>query len=199
MRRNSIHPECLCSSGVLNGYLMPLIAVIVFGIFVTIAVINTFVSSKEYVADIMQQDLQRLATIFKQIDQDCGILSFDYQRNPINFLTVGTFASSEVGSMNLIHADKWQGPYLKDNLTVQNKEYVIRKTKKGLFLTPDDEVKLPNGKIIGKDIVLDENADIGLMMHNDEQLSFKGKPLALELPLSDKKELLKEAALNQLL
>jgi len=189
MRRDSIPAEGL-SSGVLNGYLMPLLAALVFAIFVIIAVMNTFITSKEYVADVIDHDIKNLVEIFKKIDTQCGILSFDYPKNHINFLNVAKFAGSEVGSMNLIHPENWQGPYMKETPRVQDKEYVVRKTDKGLFITPDDGIKLPNGKIIGKDIILDEKADIASLIKEEGTLKFKDKLLAEPLDLKSKSSII---------
>ena len=60
-----------------------------------------------------------------------SIYGFDYQKNPINFLNIKSFEGSEVTSMNLTFPDQWEGPYLSDNPTIQQKDYLIVKTKKG--------------------------------------------------------------------
>ncbi len=85
--------------------------------------------------------------------------------------------------MNLIHPNKWEGPYLEDNPTMQAIEYQIVRTKKGYFITPGDNVRLPNGKIVGKDIKLDEDADITVMMSDENMLMFKRESLAVSLTL----------------
>lgn len=128
-------------------------------------------------------DIAKLAAIFERIETECGIISFDYQANPINFLTIKKdgFVGSEVGSMNLAHPEKWQGPYLHDNLSVQQKEYQVVSTGKGYFIVPGHGVELPNGKTIGVDIKLDEKADIPAMMQNKDALMFEGKSLAAPL------------------
>jgi len=182
MRRTPIHHESH-SSGILHSRLMPILACVIFSIFVIIAIINTFVSSKEYTADIITHDVKKLAEILHTIDNDCGILSFDYQRNPINFLNTVSFVSSEVGPVNLVHPENWKGPYLQDNPTIQNKEYVIIRTKYGYFITPDNGVKLPNGKIIGTDILINEDANIPEMMHDKDLLEYQGASLAVPLEL----------------
>ncbi|MFC1841987.1 hypothetical protein ACFLYA_02865, partial [Candidatus Dependentiae bacterium] len=71
----------------------------------------------------------------------------------------------------------------KDNPTIQDQEYQIVRTKKGYFITPGDGIKLSNGKVIGKDIILDENADIQKMMADEKFLNFKGEALAAPLPV----------------
>ncbi len=140
--------------------------------------------STDLTGNVIADDVQKLAKIFDAIHEQCGIISFDYQQNPINFLNVKSFTSSEIGPMNLSYADKWNGPYLEDNLAVQGKEYMVVRTQKGYFITPGEGVKLPNGFIIGKDIVLNESADIEAMMRNPQKLLFKERSLAARLNLS---------------
>lgn len=167
--------------GAFWSWVIPLSILLFFGFLVILAIFNLRVTSKDYLADLIVRDVTELKAIFERIDKECGILSFDYQKNRINFLNNVKFVGSEVGPMNLIHPDKWQGPYVDDNPTYQGKEYLVVRTKKGYFITPDDRVHLPNGAVIGTDIVLDENADIAAMMSNEKQLMFDNKPLAAQL------------------
>ena len=127
---------------------------------------------------VVAGDIKKLAVIFDRISKTCGISGFDHQQNMINFLNVGCFKGSEIGSMNLVYPKRWQGPYLKDNLAVQGKEYMIVKTNRGHFITPGNGVRLPNGAQVGKDIILNESANIPAMMNNQNKLMFKGRALA---------------------
>lgn len=144
--------------------------------------------SREEAGTIMAEDIQRLAEIFERISVECTILSFDYPKNPINFLTIkaGGFVGSEVGSMNLKHPEKWQGPYVQETPTMQGKAYQIISTAQGYFIVPGDGVKLPNGKVVGKDIVLDGNTNIYALMNDSQGLMFEGQPLASPLIASDR-------------
>ncbi len=171
------------NSGGTRGSLMPILAITLLGIFFVVAIFNTFVSSRGYETDIIERDLKKLAEIFEKIDGQCGILGFDYQKNVINFLNVRSFDGSEVGSMNLKHADKWQGPYVREAPRIQGREYLIVRTKKGYFITPGEHVKLPNGKKVGDDIKLDLDADIAAMMKDEASLCFKGKALAIPVAI----------------
>ena len=67
------------------------------------------------------------------------------------------------------------------NPSMQSKEYLVIRTKKGYFVTPGEGVKLPNGKVVGVDIKLDEHADIEAMMKDEKLLGYKGKALAAPL------------------
>jgi hypothetical protein len=162
---------------------MPVLAVTLFCIFLIIAIFNTFVSTKHYEGEIMQNDITRLADALMQIERDCKIISLESQKNSINFLNVKSFAGSQVGPINLKHPDRWRGPYLDVNPSMQSIEYLLVRTQKGYFVTPGEGVKLPNGKIMGKDIKLDENADIEAMMKDEKLLGYKGKALAAPLTI----------------
>ncbi len=170
-------------------YLIPIGSALVLIFFVVIYFIGFFYENKRDAGIEISGDIAHLVSIFKKIDKDCGILSFDYQKNPIDFLTVTKFVSSEIGSMNLAYPQNWKGPYVDDNPEMQAKMYQVVRTKQGYFITPGDGVKLPNGKVIGKDIILDENADIFSMMGNQNELLYKDKALAAPLTLSKGKVL----------
>ncbi len=191
-------PNCSKHEG-LRGRVGPWIAGVVFIALLAISGFTFFYQSKRYSTELITQDLKLLHDIFLKIDTHCKILSFDYQKNPINFLNVGSFEGSEVGPMNLAYPAKWEGPYVEKNPTQQGLEYQIVRTKKGYFITPGDGVMMPNGKTIGKEIVLDENADIDAMTKEGGVLQFKGVVLAVSLSLKTGvlKEIIQELATEQ--
>lgn len=166
--------------GLSCGYLTPLWTVGLLVFLSTLAVINWWYRGRIETGAIMVEEVEKLGHIFKKIHDSCTILSFDNQKNEINFLNVkkGGFAGSQVGPMNLAYPEKWEGPYVVENLKMFDRVYQIVRTKKGYFITPGDGVKLPNGKVVGTDIILDVDADVIHMMHDDSLLSFKGRPLA---------------------
>ena len=165
----------------------PYITVSIIFILLALAIANLIVFKKSDIGEIIAHDVQRLSSIFENIHKQAGIVSFDFQKNPINFLTIKKdgFVGSEVGSMNLAYPKKWNGPYVKDNLAVRGVEYLVVRTKKGYFITPGLGLKLPNGKKMGTDIPLDEDAPIAAMAVDENFLSFKGKPLAIRLKFND--------------
>jgi hypothetical protein len=144
---------------------------------------NLFYQKKQLNDLLIAQDIQKLVQIFKQIDETCEIIDFDHQKNLIDFLNVGSFSGSEVGSMNLKYPEKWQGPYVEENPTMQEQPYMIVKTKKGLFIVPGEGVKLANGKVIGKDIILTPETDIEKLMSDKKALLFNNQSLATRLIL----------------
>lgn len=167
----------------------PAISGTIILLLLVLTVISVRYNTKRTAGLLIAQHVKELAAIFTRINKECSILGFDHQKNRINFLTVEKFVGSEVGSMNLGYPSKWRGPYLSDNPTMQGKEYLVVRTKKGLFITPGEGVKLPNGKIIGKDISLDENADLLAMTRDSQALMYKDRPLAQKLDLRGQAEL----------
>jgi len=135
---------------------------------------------------ILSQDIARLACIFQKIDATAGIAGFDFAKNEINFLNIKKdgFVGSEVGSMNLIRPARWEGPYVTEVSSLQEQNYMIVHTKQGYFIAPRDGVQLPNGKVIGKGIILDENVDIESMMQDNSLLAHNGAPLAAKINIS---------------
>ena len=167
-----------------QSYLQIIISLLLLLLF-GISLITFWYQTKINTEIIITDDVATLATIFKKINKACTIIDFKYQQqNYIDFLNVISFKGSEIGTMNLKYPKKWRGPYLRDNPTVQGKHYQIVRTNQGYFIAPGNGVKLKNGAVIGKDIILDMNADIFAMMKNPAQLNFQGKPLAVHLDLS---------------
>lgn len=192
------HEIMMSHTGGMRNYLIPIISAGLFLIFVAIALISSFVTTKGYTAELIQRDVKHLVTIFNQIEEQCQITGFNAQKNTIDFLNVQSFAGSEVGPMNLAHPEKWKGPYLKEHPEVQNTRYLVICTSKGYFVTPGLGVTLPNGKVIGKDIKLDQDADIDALMKDEKGLCFEGKALAAKLDIKAKvtNALLSELPLN---
>ena len=116
---------CQPREGIMWRGVIPFLIVLFFTGLVFLAFFNLRVTSKGYLADIIDRDVKELKSILERIDKECKILSFDYQKNRINFLNVKSFSGSEVGSINLAFPKKWEGPYLLDNPTYQEKEYLL--------------------------------------------------------------------------
>ena len=164
-------------------YYLPIAVITGIIFFIGITFFDTWYRAKDNPALMIAAEVIRLRDIFHRIHKTCTIIDFDAQKNPINFLNVEKFTGSEVGPMNLVYPDKWEGPYLQDNPTLYKIAYQVVSTKKGYYITPGDGVKLPNNKIIGTDIILDQKANIDKMMVNEEELMYKDKPLAARLEL----------------
>jgi len=151
---------------------------------VGITIFNYGRQARSYQANIIAKDIGRLVAIFELIDKDCKIMSFDAQISPINFLNVKSFEGSEVGSMNLAYPTQWKGPYLEQHPEMQDINYQVVVTRKGYFITPGNGVQLPNGKTVGKDLVLTEHSDIAAMMTDKKAFNYQGIALAAPVPLA---------------
>lgn len=169
----------------IKKYYLPLAVVVIAGamFFSGLSVVDIFYRIKDDAGMIIAQDVILLRDAFHRIHKDCIIVDFDAHKNPINFLNVEKFTGSEVGPMNLVHPEKWNGPYLPVNPTMYHIAYQVISTKKGYFVTPGDGVVLPNKKVVGTDIVLDKKSDIAKMMRDPESLLYKGNPLAARLDI----------------
>lgn len=139
-----------------------LTAAIVFVLFV-LSLWVLFKHSRYSIDAIIAQDVQKLEQVFKEINKDCKIIDFEHTKNYIDFLTVKEFIGSQVGAMNITYPKKWKGPYLKQNPTVLEQQYVVLKNKKTYYIVPGDGVVLANGKTIGVDIILDGKSNINVL------------------------------------
>ena len=154
------------------------LAATIFSALFVISVVMFWQQTHQSVDALVHQDVMALQKVFQKIHQDCKILSFDHEKNYIDFLTVKVFVGDQVGSMNLAFAKFRKGPYMKENLQVQEHPYVILKNKQGYFIVPGDGVVLSNGKVVGKDIVLHANTDMKKMMQNPNGLKSTAGVLA---------------------
>lgn len=166
-----------------HNYVLPIIVGVGILFFIGMTLVDTLYRAKNDAGMMMAQEVMQLRDIFHRIHKTCTIIDFDNQKNEINFLNVEKFAGSEVGPMNLVHPEKWEGPYLKENPTMYHIAYQVVSTKKGYFITPGEGVTLPNKKVIGKDIMLDQKADIDAMMIDPNALMYKDRALATRLEL----------------
>lgn len=169
--------------GIRKKFFYQMLIIFVVCVLAIIAFMGIMYRSTTDLGGMIATDIVTLKAILEEIDKTCKIINFDYQQNWINFLHIKKdgFTGSEVGSVNLAYPEKWNGPYLQDNLEIQEIEYMVVRTKQGYFITPGQGVKLPNGKVIGKDIILDEGADIQAMMQDSQMLNYQGKSLAAPL------------------
>jgi hypothetical protein len=124
------------------------------------------------------EHIEKLGALFKQINEHCKIIGFRRQKNYIDFLNVKAFEGSIVGSMSLEEPQNWKGPYLSESYTSGGREYQVVRAKRGYYILPGDGVRLANGKVIGKTLVIGPDSDVEQMMNDSKALSSKGRPLA---------------------
>lgn len=141
--------------------------------FILLMFFATHYESKRNKAQIISRDLKLIASTLAKIHSDCEIDRFTQIKNPLTFFNVISFTGSEIGTLNLVNPEKWRGPYIKDNPSLQGVEYQVVQAHEGLFIVPGEGVSLPNGKIVGKDVIFDENSHIIDMLRNDDSLYYE--------------------------
>lgn len=139
--------------------------------------------ARHEINELASTDVKNLKEVLQKIDAQCQIMSFDQEKSYINFLNVGCFEGSEVGPMNLAYPKKWQGPYVKENPTMQGFYYYVLKTRNGYYIVPGDGVRLTNGKVLGKDIIITGVTDIEQLLKKETGLWFNSSPLIVRFSL----------------
>jgi hypothetical protein len=158
------------------------VAILFIGFFVYM-VAYFFYQTIEPSDGIIVEHIDKLKNIFTSINDSAKITGFDKEKNSIDFLNTGTFSGSHVGSMHLQHPEKWQGPYITEELKVQNRPYQIVSTKDGYYIIPGEGVRLHNDKVIGTDIIITRHTDMNQLMEDPYQLlGSTRKPLAAKIP-----------------
>lgn len=161
----------------------PLIAVTILLILVTVYFVVLWREPRSYNEQLIADTVTQLKTIFERIDATCGIISFEREKNWIDFLNVVKFVGSEVGSLNLRNPQAWEGPYVLDNPTMQEREYQVVTVREGYAIVPGEGVRLPSGKVMGKDVLLDAHTDITPLIQEGGALFGKSRPLGARLIL----------------
>ncbi len=156
---------------------MPVVTALLLITLICIAGYRLYTQANTITNALIVEHVEELAEIFQRIDKECQIIGFENEKNPIDFLTVKSFVGSEVGSMNLAYPSGWQGAYVKDNPTVQEKPYVVLVHQKGWYVAPGDGVVLANGKVIGKDIMITAQSDVDALVGDREGLQYNGQPM----------------------
>lgn len=139
--------------------------------------------SKSVIDTAIADDIELLQKIFTSIDQECEITDIMHDRSYIDFLAIKDFAGNQVGALQLRYADKWKGPYVEKNPTMQGKMYELVKVKDGYVIVPGEGIRLANGKVMGKEIVLNASTEIEPYLTQSAGLEFKGRLLAARLLL----------------
>lgn len=161
---------------------MPIVIGILLVLLMGIAVYRLFIQARTIINTTIVGHIAELEQIFKKINDTCIISDVTHDPGHIDFLNVASFVSSEVGPLNLVYPKRWEGPYVKDNPSIQGKVYEIVKTKQGYYIVPGKGVRLTNGKRIGKDIIIGPETDMQKLI-NDGILVYNGKQLVAPFPM----------------
>ncbi|MBD3273431.1 hypothetical protein GF385_03730 [Candidatus Dependentiae bacterium] len=161
--------------------IFPIFSITLLSLLVIFFIARVYREKPYFVTSVIANDIRIIVNALNKIDRECSILSIENQRNYIDFLNVIKFTGSEVGCLNLAYPEKWQGPYVKDNPTMQGKLYEIIKNKEGVYVVPGVGVKLPNGFKVGKDFELSFDSSVDEMLKDGGFLNYKGLYLAAKL------------------
>jgi hypothetical protein len=159
----------------------PVVSTFFFALLVIVFVAKIFYSRPRIIASIIEDDIKLITLALEKIDAKCSILTIEGDHNEINFLNVKKFSGSQVGPLGLAYADRWAGPYIRINPTLQETFYEIVKAKDGIFVIPGRGVVLPSGLKIGKDFVVGTGTEVGKMTEEGGPLTFEGKKFASKL------------------
>jgi len=146
-----------------------------------IFIARIFYNRPYFIASVIKEDLVMIEQVLAKIDKDCNILSIRPDNAVVDFLTVEKFVGSTVGCLNLAYPERWKGPYLRRNPTIQSRPYEIVHTKEGLFIVPGRGTKLPNGFVVGKDFKIDYQSSIITMVKPSGPLNYEGEAFANRL------------------
>ena len=140
-----------------------------------------------HMAAVIKSDLEQIEKHLAIIDKECNILAMVSERIPIDFLNIEKFSGSMVGCLNLAYPEKWKGPYLHRNPTLQGTFYDLVKARDGLFIIPGKGVRLPNGLIVEKDIKISHETSVKKLIKQGGVLFYKGEALArmIKFPVGD--------------
>lgn len=156
-------------------------AILLFLLLSGVSVYKLYQNSVHSTDVVIATQVKDLQGIFHQIHEDCGIVDFEHEKNYIDFLTVESFVGSEIGAVNLLYPKQWKGPYLQDNPTAQEQQYVVLHNKSGYYIVPGDGVILASGVVVGKDLILDYETDMEQAMLRSDQLKSSSGVLAVKL------------------
>lgn len=159
------------------------IGIVLVGI-ASLALYQYFFEARRTAIIHVLNQIVEVSAILEKIDASCGITGFELDKNYLTFFNVKAFVGAAVGSMRLKHPEKWAGPYTEENPTIQDKYYYVLKTAKNeYYLIPGDGVVLSDGKILGKDIMIDPETDIQALLKKEPALWVKEQPLIVPIKL----------------
>ena len=170
--------------GFLKNFLrkfFPVVSSTILGLLIVFFVLRVIYTRPDFIASLIADDIKIISLALEKIDSDCNILKIKHDRDYIDFLTVREFEKSSVGPLNLVYPQRWEGPYLNTNPTMQEKLYEIIKTKDGIYIVPGNGVKLPNGLVVGKDFEISTETKIANLLKKGGPLNYKGYEFAIKI------------------
>jgi len=74
------------------------------------------------------------------------------------------------------YPERWSGPYSDTDFTYDGKPYMLLKKSSYMVILPSLGTELPNGAVIGKDVLVDDSMTYSEVVRN-HYLTYKGVPL----------------------
>ena len=161
----------------------PLMSASVIGILLLLFIHQIILERPYLYTAIIQSDLEKISRSLNQIDKKCTILDIKSDRTVLNFLNVEKFNGNEIGGIELQNPEHWHGPYALENPMIQSHCYELVRCRDGFYIVPGIGVRLPSGKIMGKDIVVNEQVNGAELLSKGQPLNYEGYLLARELML----------------
>jgi hypothetical protein len=165
-------------------YTYPLIGVFMVTVLLVWSIAGIMRNNPDAVALCLHENLRQIALAFQKIDTDCSIVEIDGSCHEINFLTQGEPQGNELGCLTLAYPDQYKGPYLQKDVCYQKKLYEMICADDGFFIVPGKGSRLPNGYVMGKDIVITQQTKMKKLLKEGAPLRYKG--IALAIPLLEK-------------
>ena len=159
----------------------PLVSVVTFGLIILMFVLRFLYTRPQIVASLVENDIGIISLAIEKIDSRCSILKIVGNKADIDFLNIKKFSGSVVGPLSLAYPENWEGPYLKSNPTLRGTFYQIVKASDGFFIVPGDGVELPNGVVLGKDLVVTPELFLENHISSGGLLTYKGRSLGKKL------------------
>lgn len=150
-------------------------------VLLAVFLIKVWYQKGEVATSALAQDLLTIERILNKIDKDCNILSIRPTGAIVDFLTVKSFTGSMVGPLNLAYSKKWQGPYVERIPSFRGVAYEIVHVADGYFVVPGNGVKLPNGVVIGNDIIFTHTMTLQNELKSGGKLYYKNERFAIPL------------------
>lgn len=153
----------------------------VLALMLIISLFKVYYNKPYFTASLIGNDVKIVHDALHSIDKRCNILRFNNRRVILDFFTVSSFDGSVIGGVSLAYPKKWTKAVLHRNPIIQQKFYEVVRAQDGFFVVPGEGVTLPTGLVMGKDVVIKRQTQVGPMIRPDGKLFFKGIKLAKRL------------------
>lgn len=159
------------NSSLLNNHMVMLIG------FFMLAFASWMVFKRIHKTHSPKEEFLIAANIIRSIDNDCKIIKLIGNNNPVNFFNIKEFSGNTIGSIQIADPLKWHGPYLDYIPSYNDVPLSLVNTASGLYIVPGNGTLLENGKIMGTDIIIDQNTNMDEIIKNYPELLLENKKI----------------------